>query len=180
MTTIAVYPTYVQMHHSFCDTLSVFQDVLLARELFALSPSAQSFTPIHNEHGVDLLLGGHDHLYYAGPGVTSWEGYDVSEPVLGTENDQGQVLVIKSGSDFRDLSSFDLVLKHTSDDAVRKVVISEIHGLFFSSSFFFTAILPGNRQAKCGPPHYSFFSRDEASCGQNPFVRRIHSQGPCL
>ena len=138
---------YAPIHLPVSDAITLFQDVVLARELFTLSPSAQSSTPIDNEHGVDLLLGGHDHLYYAGPGVTSWEGYDVSEAVLGAEHDQGQVLVVKSGSDFRDLSSIDLVLKRTADDAVRKVVISEIHGLLFGFSFSFR-ILNGKQASE--------------------------------
>lgn len=37
------------------------QDIALAKDLLALSPSAHKNHPIHNSHGVDILLGGHDH-----------------------------------------------------------------------------------------------------------------------
>jgi 2',3'-cyclic-nucleotide 2'-phosphodiesterase (5'-nucleotidase family) len=79
-------------------------------------------------HGVDLLLGGHDHLYYASKGVSSWEDYDVSQDVLGAEQDKGDVLVVKSGTDFRDLSEVSLVLKPTPVGSVRKRVITKISG----------------------------------------------------
>lgn len=106
------------------------QDITLAKALLALSPSAQSKSKseIASSHGVDILLGGHDHLYYVSKGVTSWDGYDVKEPVLGAENDEGDVLLIKSGTDFRDLSEFTLELKDTSAGNVRRKVIERIVG----------------------------------------------------
>ncbi|CAA7267942.1 unnamed protein product [Cyclocybe aegerita] len=103
-------------------------DIDLAKELFALSPSGQSTTPIASEHGVDIILGGHDHLYFVGRGVTSWDGFDVNEKVLGAESDEGDVLVIKSGSDFRDLSEINLELIATPEGSVRRRVISKITG----------------------------------------------------
>ncbi|KAJ3515958.1 hypothetical protein NLJ89_g1419 [Agrocybe chaxingu] len=103
-------------------------DIDLAKELFALSPSGQSTTPIASEHGVDLILGGHDHLYFVGRGVTSWDGFDVNEKVLGAESDAGDVLVIKSGSDFRDLSEINLELIATPEGSARRRVISKITG----------------------------------------------------
>ncbi|KAF8969879.1 Metallo-dependent phosphatase [Flammula alnicola] len=104
------------------------QDISLAKELFALSPSTQKVTPIASEHGVDLILGGHDHIYYVSPGVTSWDNFDITEPTLGAESDNGDVLVIKSGSDFRDLSEINLTLSSTPEGSIRNKVISEIKG----------------------------------------------------
>ncbi|KAH7889945.1 Metallo-dependent phosphatase-like protein [Phlebopus sp. FC_14] len=89
-------------------------DIELAKGLLALSPSFQLASPIAAKHGVDIILGGHDHLYYASKGVTSWEGFDTTKEVLGAEGDRGDVLVIKSGTDFRDLSEFTLELEDTS------------------------------------------------------------------
>ncbi|KAI0747874.1 Metallo-dependent phosphatase [Daedaleopsis nitida] len=103
-------------------------DVALAKSLNALSPSAQENNPIDNVHGVDLILGGHDHLYYISKGVTSWDGYDLKQEVLGAEQDKGDVLVIKSGTDFRDLSEFTLELADTSEGSVRRKVIRTIKG----------------------------------------------------
>lgn len=100
----------------------------LAKELLALSPSAQQSNSIASQHGVDLLLGGHDHLYYIAKGVTSWENFDVNEKVLGAEADEGDVLVIKSGSDFRDLSEMTLELTPTLAGSVRTKVISKLTG----------------------------------------------------
>lgn len=81
-------------------------------------------------HGVDLILGGHDHLYYVARGATSWEGYELTHPVLGAEHDAGDVLVVKSGTDFRDLSEFTLTLVDTPPGSVRRKIIKEIHGVY--------------------------------------------------
>ncbi|KAK0197572.1 Metallo-dependent phosphatase-like protein [Armillaria mellea] len=102
-------------------------DITLAKDLLALSPSAQKNQPIHSSHGVDLLLGGHDHLYYASKGC-EWQGYDTDEGVLGAEDDHGDVLVVKSGTDFRDLSEIDLELESTPDGSIRRKVIKRIFG----------------------------------------------------
>ncbi|KAJ3926315.1 MAG: Metallo-dependent phosphatase-like protein [Lentinula lateritia] len=103
-------------------------DIKIAKDLFALSPSAQQEKPIAGLHGVDIVLGGHDHMYYISKGVSSWEGYDVQQPSLGAEQDHGDVLVVKSGTDFRDLSDFTLTLESTPAGSVRKKVISSITG----------------------------------------------------
>ncbi|OCH95318.1 Metallo-dependent phosphatase [Obba rivulosa] len=103
-------------------------DVHLAKALNALSPSAQAKRSIINEHGADIILGGHDHLYYVSRGVTSWENYDTTQPVLGAEDDHGDVLIVKSGTDFRDLSEFTLQLEDTPSGSVRRKVIKEIRG----------------------------------------------------
>ena len=83
-----------------------------------------------NRHGVDLILGGHDHSYYVSKGVTQWTNYDVNEPVLGSETDLGDVLVIKSGTDFRDLSEVILDLEPTREGSVRRFIIKSITGKF--------------------------------------------------
>jgi 5'-nucleotidase len=74
-------------------------------------------------------LGGHDHLYYISKGVTSWEGYDVNSEVLGAEKDEGDILVVKSGTDFRDLSEFTLELEDTPEGSVRSKLIKGIKGI---------------------------------------------------
>ncbi|KAK7023890.1 Trifunctional nucleotide phosphoesterase protein YfkN [Favolaschia claudopus] len=103
-------------------------DILLAKDLLALSPSAQGKSSFTSSHGVDLILGGHDHLYYASKGMTEWEDYDISQNVLGAEEDRGDVLVCKSGTDFRDLSEITLQFETTATGSVRKKVISRITG----------------------------------------------------
>ncbi|KAL1709989.1 Metallo-dependent phosphatase-like protein [Schizophyllum commune] len=103
-------------------------DIALAKALFALSPSEQEKTPIADKHGVDLLLGGHDHLYYISKGVNAWENHEVNQDVLGAEGDNGDVLVVKSGTDFRDLSEVVLELSDTPEGSVRRKVISKITG----------------------------------------------------
>lgn len=103
-------------------------DISLAKSLLALSPLAQKSHPIGSSHGVDLVLGGHDHIYYVSKGVSSWEEYDVMEPVLGAEEDCGDVLVVKSGTDFRDLSELSLELESTPTGSVRKKIIKSITG----------------------------------------------------
>jgi 2',3'-cyclic-nucleotide 2'-phosphodiesterase (5'-nucleotidase family) len=110
------------------------QDVSIAKRLFALSPRAQKETDITSSHGVDLILGGHDHIYYISKGVTSWENYELSQPVLGAEEDEGDVLVVKSGNDFRDLSELALELEPTSPGSVRTHVIAAINGMNCTAS----------------------------------------------
>ncbi|RDB21014.1 Trifunctional nucleotide phosphoesterase protein YfkN [Hypsizygus marmoreus] len=103
-------------------------DIALAKSLHALSPSAQDASPIHWTHGVDLILGGHDHFYYVSKGVSFWEDFDVTEEVLGAEEDLGDVLVIKSGTDFRELSELNLEFRDAPPGSIRHKVITRITG----------------------------------------------------
>ncbi|EIW60617.1 Metallo-dependent phosphatase [Trametes versicolor FP-101664 SS1] len=103
-------------------------DIKLAKSINALSPSAQESQSIENIHGADIIFGGHDHLYYVSRGVTSWEGYDLDQEVLGGEEDHGDVLVVKSGTDFRDLSEIALELADTPEGSIRRKVIKTIRG----------------------------------------------------
>jgi 5'-nucleotidase len=73
-------------------------------------------------------LGGHDHLYFVSKGVTTWEGYDISKPSIGSEGDNGDILVVKSGTDFRELSELTLELEDTPPGSIRKKVIKAVHG----------------------------------------------------
>lgn len=81
-----------------------------------------------SKHGVDLLLGGHDHVYWISKGVTKWDGYDLSGTQLDAAADQGDVLVVKSGTDFQDISEVILELKDTPPGSIRKKVIQQISG----------------------------------------------------
>jgi 2',3'-cyclic-nucleotide 2'-phosphodiesterase (5'-nucleotidase family) len=108
--------------------LTVPKDIVLARALLALSPSAQCDIDVSSSHGVDILLGGHDHLYYASKGISSWKNYDITQEVLGAENDHGDVLIVKSGTDFRDLSEITLELEDTPPGSIRRKVIKSING----------------------------------------------------
>ncbi|KAI0371748.1 Metallo-dependent phosphatase [Pilatotrama ljubarskyi] len=103
-------------------------DIALAKSVYALSPSAQQSRSIDNMHGADIIFGGHDHLYYVSRGVTSWEGYDLNQEILGAEQDHGDILVIKSGTDFRDLSEVTLELADTPGGSIRRKVIKAIRG----------------------------------------------------
>lgn len=102
----------------------------MARKLLALSPSARDCQPIINEHGVDILFGGHDHLYYICKGAGEWEGHDRTEPVLGADGDHSDVLALKSGSDFRDLSEMALELEGAPEGSVRRMLIKNLTGAF--------------------------------------------------
>ncbi len=82
-----------------------------------------------NEHGVDILLGGHDHLYFVSKGADNWEGHDKSREPLGAEDDNGDILAIKSGCDFRDLSELTLEFEDTPEGSVRRKIIKRITGM---------------------------------------------------
>ncbi|TKY86649.1 hypothetical protein EX895_004288 [Sporisorium graminicola] len=76
-------------------------------------------------HGVDLVLGGHDHIYYVGNGASSFSGEDFPRGEPGTEKDEA-AMVVKSGTDFRDLSELQLELTDKDDSAVRKRTIKSL------------------------------------------------------
>ena len=97
-----------------------------------MTPSSQSLSDIANEHGVDIILGGHDHLYFVGRGVDEWDNYNLSDRVLGAEEDEGDVLVVKSGTDFRDISEICLELKDTPERSIRKKLISRVIGKYLT------------------------------------------------
>ena len=101
---------------------------MFAKALNAHTPAVQEEKQTALNHGVDIILGGHDHLYYISKGVTSWDGYDVNEEVLGAEKDEGDILIVKSGTDFRDLSEFTLELEDTAEGSVRRKLIKSIKG----------------------------------------------------
>lgn len=103
-------------------------DIHLARSLFSLSPAAQASIDITSKHGVDLVLGGHDHIYWISKGFSGWGGYDLHQVLQDAADDQGDVLVAKSGTDFRDLSEIILTLKDTPAGSVRRKVIESIRG----------------------------------------------------
>lgn len=86
-------------------------------------------------------------MYYISRGVDSWEDYDTSQEVLGAEEDKGDVLLIKSGTDFRDLSEIDLELEDvpTGGNFVRKKLIKKIAGQENWPSFY-SISSPYNRQ----------------------------------
>jgi len=146
----------------------------LAKAVFALSPSAQESAPIDDKHGADILLGGHDHLYYASRGVSEWsqlskteqwEQYDLKQDVLGAEEDAGDILAIKSGTDFRELSEIQLELKPTN--GVRKLVISKITGEKTTSTTLCISDCFAPRET---PPHAIFasFGREVEEPAQRP------------
>jgi hypothetical protein len=53
------------------------------------------------QHGVDLILGGHDHEYYVSKAITDWERFDATQANPCSEGDTGDILLFKSGTDFR-------------------------------------------------------------------------------
>ncbi|KAJ7824797.1 Metallo-dependent phosphatase [Mycena olivaceomarginata] len=120
----------IAVTHSFLRdaALPFFWDIKLAKALSALSPTAQAKINIASEHGVDLLLAGHDHFYWISKGVTEWDGYDLQTPHPDAKDDQGDVLVVKSGTDFQDISEVILTLKDAPAGSIRIKLIQEIRG----------------------------------------------------
>lgn len=98
-------------------------DIKLANELGAVANKPG----VENTHGVDLLIGGHDHIYYIGKGAKSWEGYAGRRDSPSAADDHG-VLLIKSGTDFRDLTSANLELSPVNDKAIRRRTITALTG----------------------------------------------------
>ncbi|WVN91141.1 uncharacterized protein L203_106393 [Cryptococcus depauperatus CBS 7841] len=98
-------------------------DIQLANQLGCIANK----NGMENEHGVDLIVGGHDHIYYIGKGAASWEGYSGEKDVPGTTEDHG-VRVIKSGTDFRDLTSATLEVIPTPPGSIRSHIVSSLTG----------------------------------------------------
>ncbi|KAH6871115.1 hypothetical protein BKA70DRAFT_1578481 [Coprinopsis sp. MPI-PUGE-AT-0042] len=98
--------------------------------LSAFTPSHQKSNPITSLHGVDLLLGGHDHLYFIPKGADAWDDFDHTKPQLGGEEDKGDVMIIKSGNDFRDLMRKWVISKVTGKRRITEPSIAQIgkHG----------------------------------------------------
>jgi len=65
-------------------------------------------------------------------GVSSWQNYDLTQEVLGAENDHGDVLVVKSGTDFRDLSELTLEFGRSATRQCEKKIIKTINGKQFT------------------------------------------------
>ncbi|KAG8830103.1 hypothetical protein FRC17_005394 [Serendipita sp. 399] len=102
-------------------------DLALAQALHARVGSS-----IVQEHGCDIILGGHDHVYYVSKfdqsgNTDAWKGYDITQAFLGAEKDDG-VLVVKSGTDFRELSEIQLELEDSPEGSVRLKYISSVKG----------------------------------------------------
>jgi len=104
------------------------QDIKLARDLFALSTESPDYGSIASHQGVDILLGGHDHNYWVSRGVSSWDGYDVTQLDEDAKDDRGDVLVVKSGTDFQDLTEITLTLKDAPAGSIRKKIVTSTIG----------------------------------------------------
>jgi len=111
----------IRLYNVFGNICRVHDPHNLSLELgYRSRKGSTSTTPISNEHGVGLILGGHDHLYFFSQAVDEWENYDRSDEVRDAEADKGEILVVKSGCDFRDLSEMTLELISTPGGSVRK------------------------------------------------------------
>ncbi|CAE6516088.1 unnamed protein product [Rhizoctonia solani] len=100
-------------------------DIELAKQVLAHSKFSKDSA---NIHGADVLLGGHDHMYYIGRGARTWDNYDLNSTCLGSEGDDGAFLV-KSGTDFRDLSELTLELEDTPEGSIRRKIVKSIRGI---------------------------------------------------
>jgi 5'-nucleotidase len=88
-------------------------DINLANDLGATKDAS------NQDHGVDLVLGGHDHTYYIGKGVDEYKGEDWQTDMPGLEKDLS-CLIVKSGTDFHDLSEIILEISEPKEGAVRR------------------------------------------------------------
>ncbi|KAJ8594242.1 Metallo-dependent phosphatase [Rhizopogon salebrosus TDB-379] len=101
-------------------------DIQLAKDAYSFSPS--SYDSLASQHGVDLILGGHDHEYYVSKAITDWEGFDATQANPDGEGDTGDILLFKSGTDFREFSDVTIELQDAPEGSVRKKTIQAVHG----------------------------------------------------
>jgi 2',3'-cyclic-nucleotide 2'-phosphodiesterase (5'-nucleotidase family) len=149
-----------------------YKDIALAKALHARPSSDED---VFMKHGVDIILGGHDHLYFVSNGCQKWDGYDINgtEP-LGAEEDDG-VLVIKSGTDFRELSELTLELEDGPLDAVRRKAVKSVVGASNSSpgAFYFISSFPFVRKETRRYPRYQILQTVGNYIVQRPVFRLI-------
>ncbi|CAE6415542.1 unnamed protein product [Rhizoctonia solani] len=79
-------------------------------------------------HKCDIVLALTHARYYVGRGAQTWDNYDLNSTCLGSEEDDG-VFLVKSGTDFRDLSELTLELEDTPQGSVRRKVVKSIRGI---------------------------------------------------
>jgi len=109
-------------------------DIELAKSSLAYPATPGRSADMGKTHGVDLVLGGHDHDYYVGKGAImdgdanmarvssgEWPDYKLEHTI----EDDG-LLIVKSGFDFRDLSEVVLELETAPDDSVRRKLIKTL------------------------------------------------------
>ena len=95
---------YITFNRESCLIIHAFpKDISFAKAVFAHSRASEG------EHGVDLVLGGHDHTYYIGRGAGSWTGYSPTPDEPGTEQDDG-ILCVPYSNDLTTLTDFGTVL----------------------------------------------------------------------
>ncbi|KZP10677.1 Metallo-dependent phosphatase [Athelia psychrophila] len=120
---------------------SLSSDLTVARGLNALTPEAQdalnkaakessNTKSFSQTPGIDIIFGGHDHFYYISNGIKSWANRHGKS---GREDEGEDVLIVKSGTNFYDLSELNLVLEDTAKGSVRRKVIRDIKGEHFDT-----------------------------------------------
>ena len=152
----------------------------MAKALYALSPASQRNTPIANLEGVDILLGGHDHMYFVSKGVTAWEGFDTSQPMLGAEDDEGDVLVLKSGCDFKDCSEIILELETTAAGNIRRKVIKSVTGTYDYLWLYICGLTSAIRQKAHGPTGLQIIGNHGQTLRDGSVLRLIRAQSSRL
>lgn len=102
-----------------CDIIVALSHCRLPNDIDLANDLGATKDNFEDEHGVDLVLGGHDHTYYVGNGIDKFEGKEWRTSMLGQEKDKS-CLLIKSGTDFHDLSEIKLELSEPNDKAIRR------------------------------------------------------------
>ncbi|CAG8554798.1 1270_t:CDS:2 [Cetraspora pellucida] len=74
------------------------------------------------KNDIDLILGGHDHFYYIGKGcdvINGWTRDETIEESIEESKDDDGVRVVKSGTDFRELSIIELDIDEITNEEGR-------------------------------------------------------------
>jgi 5'-nucleotidase len=88
-------------------------DIDLANDLGATKGASSE------DHGVDLVLGGHDHTYYIGRGIDEYSGEEWHTDLPGLEKDK-DCFIVKSGTDFHDLSEITLEISEPEEGSAAR------------------------------------------------------------
>ncbi|CAE6496176.1 unnamed protein product [Rhizoctonia solani] len=105
------------------------EDVALAKQVNCYTADGYSKLgkgKLEDTPGVDLILGGHDHVYFLGKGVELEHTVGIPKQIQDPLPADDGVLIIKSGTDFEELSECAIEVEDRNDGKVRKKVIKSV------------------------------------------------------
>ncbi|KAF8701381.1 Metallo-dependent phosphatase, partial [Rhizoctonia solani] len=108
--------------------IRVNEDIELAKQASVFAASSKRGDGLEHIPGIDIIFGGHDHHYWVSNGVPV-EGLqpELSEKEKSESKD---TLIVKSGTDFQDLSEVMIQVEERPNGTERKYVVTSVKGKY--------------------------------------------------